>query len=496
VTSFGGSEVLEKGLRGPGLDAEPVPVRLRVVGGVETRGSVLLVDDDAVFRAALKRHLEGEGYEVATASDGEEGLDRLSEERFDLVLTDLRMPGTDGLDLVRRARELQADVAVIVITGYGSPERSIEALRTGAYWYIEKSYEDMSTVGHLVNQALELQKLRVTNRQLQSQLRVRYGFDNIVGTSQPLRETLDLVRRVAETDATVLILGESGVGKELIARALHYNSGRADRSFVAVNCGALPEELLESELFGHVRGAFTGAVQDRGGRFAAADGGTLFLDEIGDMSPKLQIKLLRVLQEREFEPVGSSRTRRIDVRIVTATNQDIEKLVRERQFREDLYFRLSVVPIEVPPLRRRREDIGALIEHFLQIQRRQYPGVQGITEAAMKCLTEYSWPGNIRELEGLMERLAILKREGWIDERDLPPPIRAPGGERVQIRLSPTGTDLKGLMDSIESDLIRQALEATGWNKNRAAQLLQVKRTTLVEKIRAKGLVAPEDEQD
>jgi DNA-binding NtrC family response regulator len=464
------------------------------VGGEATKGSVLLVDDDAVFRTALKRHLEGEIYQVTTACDAEEGLQHLSEDRFDLVLTDLKMPGLDGLEFLRRARELQPDLAVIVITGFGSPERSLQALRTGAFWYIEKNYEDMSTVGHLVNQALELQHLRATNRQLQRQLRVRYGFDNIVGTSQPLRETLNLVRRVAETEATVLILGESGVGKELIARALHYNSGRADQPFVAVNCGALPEELLESELFGHVRGAFTGAVQDRVGRFTAADGGTLFLDEIGDMSPKLQIKLLRVLQEKEFEPVGSSRTRRVDLRILTATNQDLAKLIRDRLFREDLYFRLSVVPIEVPPLRRRREDIPPLLEHFLQIQRRQYPGIQGITGGAMKALTEYAWPGNVRELEGLTERLVILKQEGWIEEDDLPAPIRAGRGEAVRIQLTPGGMDLRAVIDSIETDLIRQALESTRWNKNRAAQLLQVKRTTLVEKIRAKGLLPPEDE--
>jgi transcriptional regulator with GAF, ATPase, and Fis domain len=316
-----------------------------------------------------------------------------------------------------------------------------------------------------------------------------------VGTSEALRATLELVRRVAETDASVLILGESGVGKELIARALHYNSPRAEKSFIAVNCGALPEDLLESELFGHVRGAFTGADRDRIGRFAAADAGTLFLDEIGDMSPKLQIKLLRVLQEREFEPVGSSRTQSVDIRIVTATNQDLEKLIRERRFREDLYFRLSVVPIEVPPLRERREDILLLVDHFLQIQRRQYPNITGITEGAMKALAEYAWPGNVRELEGLIERLVILRQDGWIDESDLPPQIRTGGGDTIRIPLSPGGVDLRSVIDSIETDLIRQALEATRWNKNRAAQLLQVKRTTLVEKIRSKGLNPPDGQK-
>jgi DNA-binding NtrC family response regulator len=458
------------------------------LGGEGTKGSILLVDDDAVFRAALKRHLEAARYGIASASDATEALDLLSAGSFDVILTDLKMPGIDGLDLLRRAKELEPETAVMVITGFGSPERSLQALQAGAFWYIEKSYEDMSTVGHLVDKALEARRLKRVNRQLQHQLRVRYGFDNIVGTSQRLRDTLDLVRRVAETDATVLILGESGVGKELIARALHYNSPRADRAFVAVNCGALPEELLESELFGHVRGAFTGAVRDRQGRFAAADGGTLFLDEIGDMSPQLQVKLLRVLQEREFEPVGSSRTRRVDVRIVTATNQNLERLIAERRFRQDLFFRLSVVPVEVPPLRDRPEDIPLLAEHFLKIQRREYPEIAGITQGAMKRLTEYDWPGNVRELEGLIERLVILKRIGWIEEEELPRRLRERSAEVSRIRLTSDGLDLRNLIDSIETDLILQALEKTHWNKNRAAQLLQVKRTTLVEKIRAKGL--------
>jgi DNA-binding NtrC family response regulator len=450
------------------------------------------VDDDAVFRAAVKRHLESAHYDVTTASDAEEALESLSLGGFELVLTDVKMPGLDGLELLRRVRELEPEATVIVITGFGSPERSLQALAAGAFWYIEKTYEDLSTIGHLVEQALEIRRLRRVNRQLQHQLRARYGFESIVGTSEALRATLDVVRRVAETDATVLIIGESGVGKELIARALHYNSVRAERAFVAVNCGALPEELLESELFGHVRGAFTGAVRERMGRFEAADGGTLFLDEIGDMSPKLQVKLLRVLQEREFEPVGSSRSRRVDVRIVAATNQNLERLIAERRFRQDLYFRLSVVPIEVPTLRERREDIPELVEHLLQIQRRDYPEIRGLTEGAMKALLEYDWPGNVRELEGLVERLVILKRTGWIGEEDLPRRLRERIVQPSRTALAASGVDLRSFIDSIETDLILQALERTGWNKNRAAQLLQVKRTTLVEKIRAKGLLPPE----
>jgi transcriptional regulator with PAS, ATPase and Fis domain len=256
-----------------------------------------------------------------------------------------------------------------------------------------------------------------------------------------------------------------------------------------VNCGAIPEELLESELFGHVKGAFTGAHRDRVGRFALADGGSLFLDEIGDMSPRLQIKLLRVLQEREFEPVGCSETRRVDVRIVSATNQDLPELIRERRFREDLYFRLAVVPLEIPPLRERRDDIPLLVEHFLRELRREHGGIEGVTELAMKRLVEYEWPGNVRELRSLLERLSVIKRRGWIDEDDVPANPRGAGRPRARFELGPGGADFGELVDAFETDLLRQALEATGWNKNRAAQLLHLKRTTLVEKVRAKRLL-------
>jgi DNA-binding NtrC family response regulator len=451
-------------------------------------GSVLVVDDDAIFRAALKRYLEREGYEITSAGDGETALAKLEESSHDVVLTDLRMPGIDGIELIERARRIDPDAVCIVVTGFANPERSIAALEAGAFWFLDKSYERIQTFGALIEKALEHRRLKTRNLQLQRQLRVRYGFENIIGESEALRSTLDLVRRVADTDASVLILGASGSGKELIARAIHYNSSRAEHPFVAVNCGAIPEDLLESELFGHVRGSFTGAVRDRIGRFAAANGGTLFLDEIGDMSPNLQTKLLRVLQEQEFEPVGSSKTVRVHVRIVAATNQDLPELIRERRFRQDLYFRLSVVPVEVPPLRDRREDIPLLVDHFLAILRRDYPDVEGFTEAALKRLAEHDWPGNVRELQGLIERLVILKRSGWIDEPDLPPGIGGRPPQLRRVRLPPGGLDFAHLIERMEADLIRQALEATGWNKNQAARLLRLKRTTLVEKIRAKGI--------
>ncbi len=424
------------------------------------------------------------------------GIAQLEVRAFDVVLTDLRMPGVDGVEFIRRLKQLDPEAVCIVLTGFGTPERSVEALAAGAFWFLDKNYERIAAIGPLLEKALELRLLRTSNRQLQRQLEVRYGFENIIGESQALNATLDIVRRVADTDVTVLVLGESGAGKELIARALHFNSRRADHEFVTVNCGAIPEELLESELFGHVRGAFTGAIRDRVGRFAAANGGTLFLDEIGDMSPTLQTKLLRVLQEREFEPVGSSRSQSSDVRVVAATNQDLPALIQEKKFREDLFFRLNVVPIEVPPLRERREDIPLLARHFLRTLRSQHPAVEGITEAAMKLLIEYDWPGNIRELQGLMERLTVLRQHGWIDEGDIPAPIAGGARPPPGLRLPSGGLDFTAHVESISTDLILQALEATDWNKNQAAKLLNLKRTTLVEKIRAKGLKRTENAED
>ncbi|MFQ5513041.1 MAG: sigma-54-dependent transcriptional regulator [Myxococcota bacterium] len=457
-----------------------------------SRASILVVDDDAIFRAALCRFLDGEGYATVAVADADGGIEQLESRSFDLVLTDLRMPGVDGIELIRRILKIDPETVCIVITGFGSPERSIEALEAGAYWFVDKNYERIATFEPLIQRALEHRRLRTANLQLLRQLEVRFGFENIVGESDALRESIDIVRKVADTDATILIRGESGVGKELFARAVHYNSGRADRPFVAVNCGAIPEDLLESELFGHVRGAFTGAIRDRIGRFSAANGGTLFLDEIGDMSPTLQTRLLRVLQEREFEPVGSSKSQRVDVRVVAATNQDLEELMRTRRFRQDLYFRLNVVPIHVPPLRERREDIPLLIDHFLNIQRRQYPGVLGLTEAARKQLSEYAWPGNVRELQGLIERVVILRREGWIDEEDLPVQFGGPHAPVRSVTLPTEGLDFARTIEEFEASLILQALEATHWNKNQAAQLLRLKRTTLVEKIRSKRLKPPE----
>jgi len=403
------------------------------------------------------------------------------------------MPGLSGLELVRQIHELEPDLPCIVITGYGSPEHSVDALRAGAFWYLEKPFDqaNLDVVRLLVEQAIEHGRLKTENRLLQTQLRSRYRFENIVGHSTSLRQVLEQVEKVADTDSTVLITGESGTGKELIARALHFNSRRADRMFVTVNCGALPEELLESELFGHVKGAFTNAVAHREGRFSLANSGTIFLDEIGDMSPILQVKLLRVLQDRTFEPVGSSRTVRVNVRVVAATNQDLEVAIREKRFREDLFYRLNVIPIETPSLRERRDDIPLLVQHFIEIMRREKGRpIESISSDALKLLCDYDWPGNVRQLENVVEQISVLSSEREIRVEDLPAQLRAPK-EPLPFeapRVSSQGLAFNDVVERIQRDLILQALELSHGNKNRAAQLLGLNRTTLLEKMKKMNL--------
>ncbi len=459
------------------------------------KSTILVVDDEELYRRALERILSRAGHSVVAARDATEALSVVAGQPVDLVIADIRMPGINGLELVRQIQDAAPDLPCIVVTGYGSAEHSVEALRAGAFWYLEKPFDQahLDVIRRLVEQAIEHGRLKAENRILQSQLRSRYRFESIVGASPALRAVLDTVAKVADTDSTVLVTGESGTGKELIARALHYNSSRADRMFVTVNCGAIPEELLESELFGHVRGAFTNAIQHREGRFAVAHGGTIFLDEIGDMSPNLQVKLLRVLQDRTFEPVGSSKSQTVDVRVIAATNQDLEDAIRERRFREDLYYRLNVIPIHVPPLRERRDDVELLAQHFLDATSQDKgKRVDGITREALDLLCAYEWPGNVRELENLIERLVILSGEGEIDVPDLPPKLREAEPTPLATPQVPAmGLVFRDVVDRFESDLILQALERTHWNKNRAARLLGLNRTTLLEKMKKKGLEQP-----
>ena len=461
-------------------------------GSLLRKFNVLVVDDEELYRRALERILTRVGHNVISARGASEALQVIADQPVDLVLSDIQMPGINGLELVRQIHDIAPDLPCIVITGYGSPEQSVEALRAGAFWYLEKPFDQghLDVVRRLVEQAIEVGRLKAENRLLQNQLRFRYRFENIVGNSPALRAVLDLVAKVAETDSTVLITGESGTGKELIARAIHYNSPRVEHMLVTVNCGAIPEELLESELFGHVRGAFTNAVSHREGRFSLADGGTIFLDEIGDMSPNLQVKLLRVLQDRTFEAVGSSKTVSVNVRVIAATNQDLEQAIANRRFREDLFYRLNVIPIEVPPLRKRPDDIPLLAQHFLDISNEERgKQVKSISHEAMELLCGYAWPGNVRELENLMERLVILCSAGEIRAEDLPDPFAGQEAPTVAVpQLPPTGLSFRDVVDDFETDLILQALEQTHWNKNQAARLLGLNRTTLLEKIKKKGL--------
>jgi DNA-binding NtrC family response regulator len=458
---------------------------------------VLVVDDNEFFRSAVERMLSRAGYTVTTARDGADAMGVVAAQPLDLVLCDVKMPGISGHELVRQVRDANPDLPCIVITGYGGAEASLEALQAGAYWFVEKGTEQTShdVLRKLVAQAIEHGRLKNENRLLQRQLQGRYRFDQIVGASEPLARVLELVERVADTDSTVLITGESGTGKELVARAVHFNSSRAERMFVTVNCGAIPEELLESELFGHVRGAFTNAVAAREGRFSLAHGGTIFLDEIGDMSPTLQVKLLRVLQDRTFEPVGSSQTQRVDVRVIAATNQDLETAIREKRFREDLFYRLNVIPVETPPLRARKDDIPLLVNHFLKkVQEERRVAACSIEHDTLARLCAHDWPGNVRELENTIERLVVLKGGGAIGLADLPASLRdvAPVSASPAPRLPAAGLPLTTTVDRFEADLIRQALAHTGWNKNQAAKLLEMNRTTLLEKIKKHGL-SPEE---
>jgi len=461
------------------------------------KSNVLVVDDEELYRRALERILSRAGHAVTMARDASDALAILSKQPMDVVLVDVKMPGINGLELVRQIREISPDLPCIVITGFGGAEASVEALRAGAFWYLEKPFDQahLDVVRRLVEQAIELGRLKTENRILHTQIQDRYRYENIVGSSEGLRRVLGLVSKVAESTSTVLITGESGTGKELVARAIHYNSRRAEQMFVTVNCGAIPEELLESELFGHVKGAFTNAVNHREGRFSVADNGTIFLDEIGDMSPNLQVKLLRVLQDKTFEPVGSSKPITVNIRVIAATNQKLEERIRDRLFREDLFYRLNVIPIEVPPLRERRDDIPLLAQHFLEVcSQERGTAVDSITRGAMEALMAYNWPGNVRELENMIERVVILGDGGEIGLEDLPREILTATGsisapQVTAPKLSAGGLSLKDVVDRFESDLILQALEKSHWNKNQAAKLLDVNRTTLVEKIKKKGLV-------
>jgi two-component system response regulator AtoC len=445
---------------------------------------LLFVDDEPALRGLTAERLAERGFEVVEAETGEEAIALLDRFAFDLILTDLRLPGIDGTQVIGAARERYPAIAAVVVTGYGTVKDAVDAIKGGASDFIAKPFH-FDELMHVVQKALEQGRLRSENAYLRSQLEERYQFGGILGRSQRMQSLFHVLETVANANSTILVTGETGTGKEVAARAIHHNSPRRANRFVAVNCSAIPETLLEAELFGHVKGAFTGAVGARQGRFEQAHKGTLFLDEVGTMSAGLQMKLLRALQEREFERVGDNQTIKVDVRVIAATNSDLSAMVSTGSFREDLYYRLNVIPIELPPLRERRDDIPLLVKHFLQKFAPDSP--PNVSQGAMRALMAYGWPGNVRQLENAVERAVTLSSgRAAIDVLDLPPEVQAipQVASTPCVDLPDTGLDLPAYLASIETDLIRQALDRTGGNRHRAAELLQIKRTTLVEKLR------------
>ncbi len=439
-------------------------------------GKILVVDDDASLRRIIEFNLKKKAYKPTMLENAEEAVTHLRKSDFELMISDIRMPGMDGLELLQIAREIKPDLPVIFITAFGTIEMAVEAMKLGAYDYITKPF-DVDDFMHTVEKALDYHRLLDENIRLKKELKNRDSFSNIIAASKPMQNIFNNIRKVANTDTTILITGESGTGKELIARAIHRESERSDNTMITVNCAAIPKDLLESELFGHVAGAFTGAVKNKAGKFQLADGGTIFLDEIGDLSMELQAKLLRVLENRLVEPVGSNESIPVDIRVLAATNQDLNRKLKAGEFREDLYYRLNVIPIHIPPLHERREDIPLLVKHFLN----EYSDNKklAIDPKALTKLNRYDWPGNVRELKNLLKRLALLAENNKIKLTDLPPEIRSNKGDTTG-----NGYASNGSLRETERNAIVDALKGSGWNQTRAAKRLQIPRHVLIYRMK------------
>ena len=451
------------------------------------KSKVLIVDDEIDSLELMQELFESKGYISDTATNGVEAINKIKLQEPDIVLTDIRMPEMDGMQLLNFLIKDHPNIPVIMITAHGTVEAAVEAMRIGAKDYILKPIR-LDEILAKVERITQLNSLIKENEYLLNRLQQTYDFTNMIGKTDKVQELFKLVKDVAATNTTVLIRGESGTGKELIANAIHYNSTRVKRPFVKVNCGVLAESLLESELFGHVRGAFTGAIKDKIGRFELANGGTLFLDEIGDISLNMQLKLLRVLQEGEFERVGGTETLKVDVRIIAATNKDLERAMDEGKFRQDLYYRLNVIPIEVPPLRERKDDIKYLIYYFMEKFNKIYgKNIAEIDPKAMSLMENYQYPGNIRELENLIERIIVLDKKGNIKTSDLPAYIRAAEVEEVDDDVD-LDKGLSYLVENYERKLIVNALEKNGFNKFQTAKQLQMNRSTFLSKLKKYGI--------
>lgn len=452
---------------------------------------ILIIDDDTSLRRVLEYNLQEAGYQVVSAEDGEKGVRLFAEEAPALVITDMKMPGMDGMQVLKAIKKHSPDALVIMITAFGTVDIAVEAMKAGAYDYITKPF-NRDELRLTVAKALQFSGVAAENRRLKNELADKADYRTIVGASKAMERVFEIVRKVADTDASVLITGESGTGKELVARSLHHHSGRRDAPFVAVNCSAIPRDLLESELFGHVKGAFTGAVKDKAGKFQLADGGTLFLDEVGELPLELQPKLLRALQEREVEPVGGTKSHKLDVRVVAATNLDIEKALTDGVFREDLYYRLAVIPIHLPSLRERQDDIDLLLRYFCG---KHGAGIVRFDSGAMAVLRSYRWPGNVRELENLVERLLIMRDGDTVTRENLPDkmlsrgaPAGVPSHSGRVVNLPDEGYPL----EQLEREVVVEALERNSWNQTAAAKFLHVPRHTLIYRMEKYGIVPPE----
>ncbi|TWJ19743.1 sigma-54-dependent transcriptional regulator [Geobacter argillaceus] len=455
------------------------------------KAKILVIDDDTSLRRVLEYNLHEEGYEVLAASSGEEGLFLFGQFQPNLVITDMKMSGMDGLMVLKSVKERSSETLVIIITAFGTIDVAVEAMKAGAYDYITKPF-NRDALKLTVKKALEFSGLAEENKRLKNELTDKADFRTIIGSSKEMEKVFDVIRKVADTEAAVLITGESGTGKELVARSIHANSSRRDAPFVAINCAAIPRDLLESELFGHVKGAFTGAVKDKTGKFQLAEGGTLFLDEVGELPLELQPKLLRALQEKEVEPVGGTKVQKLDVRVVSATNLNIDKAIAEGTFREDLYYRLSVIPMHLPPLRERRKDIPLLIRYFCGKH-----GSDKVTfdKEALNTLVMYPWPGNVRELENTVERLLIMRSGETITLDELPDKIlqdktlRQPSA--AFIKLPDEGYSL----EQLEREVVVNALERNNWNQAAAARFLRIPRHTLIYRLEKFGITLPEKKE-
>ncbi|MDD2558605.1 MAG: sigma-54 dependent transcriptional regulator [Desulfuromonadaceae bacterium] len=447
---------------------------------------LLIVDDEASMREVLEIMFHAEGYSVDVAADGAQALEKLQHQAYDLILTDMRMPNIDGLELLERIRNLHTETLVIMMTAYSTTAQAVEAMKLGAYDYIVKPFNN-EDIRLTIKKALEFSSLKHENKHLRSELDRRNSFERLTGKSAAMQQLYTLIEKVAPTTASVLISGESGTGKELVAKAIHRNSLRAERSFVAINCGAVPENLLENELFGHEKGAFTGADQRKEGLFDQADGGTLFLDEIAELPLQMQVKLLRALQEKEIRPIGGNKDHQVDVRIIAATNRDLKALIEAQEFRQDLFYRLNVVHLQVPPLRHRREDIPLLIEAICRVLAPQR--ILRISPPMMRALLDYAWPGNVRELENVLERSIILSEDDMLEFASLPASITESENRPAPTALLPEeGMDIEAYLREVETQLLSQALERSNGIKKKAARLLHLSFRSLRYRLEKLGL--------